>query len=493
METEKLLSTTEAAKLFNVHPDTLRDWEKKGVISSFRFGEKSHRRFRQSDVERIIGVQPSPSTKKRNLKSLLTDLEARFKVNYPQNNAATYNSLVNYRSDLSEPIQRWYNYKEGYSLELNNLIFKYFGVRAGSGDLIIDPFSGGGSTLLAAKQYGLNSAGFEVNPFSYFLSKVKTANYTDELELIQELLTKLRALSLDPKYQPELPALSISQKAFEMHDLAKLMQLRDWVNKIEADKVRDLYFLAWLSLLEEFSNYRKAGNGLKIRKSFKHKVEHDIQNAFVKRMEVMVQDIEHSTSGNEPEIYRKTSLNLIDELKAGMARGVIFSPPYANCFDYTEIYKIELWFGQFVHEYPDLKKLRGETLRSHLNRAYDSTEPIVSEELEPILSELKGKQLWDKKIPYMVNGYFQDMEQVLKQCYKALEKNGFCCVIVSNSAYAGVIVPTDLIIAAMAEKIGFKIDKIDVARYIITSSQQYEQTLPLRGFLRESIIYMEKN
>ena len=33
----------------------------------------------------------------------------------------------------------------------------------------------------------------------------------------------------------------------------------------------------------------------------------------------------------------------------------------------------------------------------------------------------------------------------------------FCSIIVSNSAYGGVIVPTDLILADYAEQIGFEV------------------------------------
>ena len=36
----------------------------------------------------------------------------------------------------------------------------------------------------------------------------------------------------------------------------------------------------------------------------------------------------------------------------------LFSPPYVNCFDYFEVYKIELWFGDFINNYDQLRLLR---------------------------------------------------------------------------------------------------------------------------------------
>lgn len=54
------------------------------------------------------------------------ELESRFKVIYPESPNATYTSLLNYSDDLNKPFQRWYRYKEGYSVELvEHLIREY--------------------------------------------------------------------------------------------------------------------------------------------------------------------------------------------------------------------------------------------------------------------------------------------------------------------------------------------------------------------------------
>jgi hypothetical protein len=98
----------------------------------------------------------------------------------------------------------------------------------------------------------------------------------------------------------------------------------------------------------------------------------------------------------------------------------------------------------------------------------------------------------DKKIPVMLENYFSDMFKIICDSYDVLEKGGFCSIIVGNSAYGGVIFPTDLILADYAESIGFKVDKIDVYRYIIPSSQQYTETLKNKQFLRESVVCLIK-
>ena len=65
-------------------------------------------------------------------------------------------------------------------------------------------------------------------------------------------------------------------------------------------------------------------------------------------------------------IYNTSCLEINRKIKPNSISGCIFSPPYANCFDYTEIYKLELWFGEFVKNYSDLKQLKKSSLRSNL-------------------------------------------------------------------------------------------------------------------------------
>lgn len=50
---KELLSIGEVAKLFRVDKDTLRNWEKKGLITPLRVGPRKDRRYRPADIEKI--------------------------------------------------------------------------------------------------------------------------------------------------------------------------------------------------------------------------------------------------------------------------------------------------------------------------------------------------------------------------------------------------------------------------------------------------------
>lgn len=50
----KLLRIKEASKLLGVHPQTLRRWEKLGLIKPRRIGTKKERRFSLEELESLL-------------------------------------------------------------------------------------------------------------------------------------------------------------------------------------------------------------------------------------------------------------------------------------------------------------------------------------------------------------------------------------------------------------------------------------------------------
>ncbi len=53
-----LLKIKEAAKLLNIHPETLRRWEKTGIISPTKVGSRRDRRYKKEDLQRLLNSRP---------------------------------------------------------------------------------------------------------------------------------------------------------------------------------------------------------------------------------------------------------------------------------------------------------------------------------------------------------------------------------------------------------------------------------------------------
>ncbi|RJO61184.1 MAG: DNA-binding protein [Dehalococcoidia bacterium] len=47
---EPMLTTSEVARILNVHINTVRRWSNQGALKSYRIGSRGDRRFRKDDV-----------------------------------------------------------------------------------------------------------------------------------------------------------------------------------------------------------------------------------------------------------------------------------------------------------------------------------------------------------------------------------------------------------------------------------------------------------
>ena len=50
----ELLTLKETCDILKVHPNTLRQWDKKGVLKAVRIGIKKSLRYRKEDIEKFI-------------------------------------------------------------------------------------------------------------------------------------------------------------------------------------------------------------------------------------------------------------------------------------------------------------------------------------------------------------------------------------------------------------------------------------------------------
>jgi excisionase family DNA binding protein len=50
----ELFTLKQVCDLFKVHPNTLRNWDKKGMLVAVRIGEKRVRRYRREDLQKFL-------------------------------------------------------------------------------------------------------------------------------------------------------------------------------------------------------------------------------------------------------------------------------------------------------------------------------------------------------------------------------------------------------------------------------------------------------
>ena len=389
---------------------------------------------------------------------------------------------------------------------------------------MLDPFCGSGTTLFAAARKGIPSLGIETNPLATFVSRVKTRHYDrSDVKVFESEIESVGALQFAPTIDP--PALTILDKVFHPQVLKDLLMCKEYIQNIGNRKIRDLMFLGWLAILERVSNTFKEGNGIKYRGNGRARKPRKGTKAYYQAMltgslftasgvdlpyvpvkltligqyQRMLEDLhrilaEGTMCKVEPAIYEASALDMDAFAGPQTVSTAIFSPPYANCFDYFEIFKVELWMGGFIQDYRHLREMRAKSLRSHLNVPLDDLQGQATSDsyLESLLSLMQSDRLWDKRIPRVVRGYFADMEVVIQKLFSSLTASGRCIIVVGNSSYGNVLVPTDLLLCAAAARAGFSSRRVLVARHLTTSSQQKKYLEPLREYLRESILILKR-
>ena len=439
----------------------------------------------------------------KKFKEIISKLEEHISIKMEPN----LGKLVNFSGFERFPVQRWIKYREGFSMELVKKFIKDDRGR------IIDPFCGSGTSLLAAKSLGKDSIGFDVNPLAVFISKVKTTDYiASQRNELEKLVKSILDIKDDDQAKP-VPQLKIINKIYNKDILDTLLKIAYKIDEVMDLELQDFLKLGWISILESVSNVKKEGNGIKYKyvkrtkngyvktsqsawenKTFGTNKVSYVLNILSRKYSEMLSDLAlENTNRVSTKVYCDSSLNIKDYIKRENVSTCIFSPPYANAFDYFEIFKVELWMGGFVNSYDDLLKLRKSAFRSNFNAGgigFRRSE-FSNEELENILNLMTG-ETWDSRMKEMLRGYFEDFYLTLKGIYQTLAQDGKCIIIVGNSAYSETVIPTDLLLANIGRQIGFDSPEIHITRSLTTSSQQKRKLKEFKELLRESVIMLHK-
>jgi hypothetical protein len=416
-------------------------------------------------------------------------------------------SLVHFQNAQQTPIQRWYPYREGYSIELVNRFIKELDITGN----IFDPFVGSGTTLLSAKENNLNSFGIDINPISVLVAKVENEMYQEnDIQNLQLEITKI--ILLEETNNEFKTSFNLADKVFNKDILNNLLYIKSHIRNIENIKLQNLIFVAWLSIIEEVSNIKKEGNGIKYKNRKRTKTGYInidkekweeqtfpknkfsfVKNKLLEKLSIILLDLK------ENYVIKNCKSNIIwgnclkfDSYFTNEIQFTFYSPPYCNCFDYFEIHKVELWLGDFVKNKDELNKIRNCGFRSNTNSLNNKDINYRNEYLEKLISLIEVEKLWNKKIPEVIRGYFDDTHTLLNKLYHHTTSDGYVGIVVGNSAYTGVIIPTDILICNIAKEIGFKVEKVYITRHLTTSSQQKKALEKLKYFLRESVIILKK-
>lgn len=395
----------------------------------------------------------------------------------------------------SLPFQKWRHFKEAFAPEI-----VYEAVRAApvAIETCIDPFGGSGTTALACQFLGVRPTTIEVNPYLADLIEAKLCAYDAE-RLAQDLGTVLRHASrMDATpLLATLPATFVEpgmgeRWVFNRVVAERILALRLAIAQLGAPAHARLFKVLLGGVLVELSNTVVNGKGRRYRRGWDKRSlsTDDVDRAFTDAAAAAIGEIGRfgRRATRDYEVIRGDSREAISG--RGSFDLAVFSPPYPNSFDYTDVYNIELWMLGYLVDSAANRTLRESTLASHvqIHRAFVPA-PSGSQRLIDTLGALDRTKdhLWNPHIPAMVGGYFADLLGVTLALVDVLRPGGSIWAVVGDSRYAGVAVNVAEILAELCLSLGLDVDRVETLREMRASAQQGGQTQ-----LAESLIVVRR-
>lgn len=387
---------------------------------------------------------------------------------------------ITFRGGQREGVHRWFRLTPSYSPNLVRYFLKEF--KATSKDIIFDPFSGRGTTVIECQKNYFNSFAIELNPLFQKIGQYSLKFNSAKIELFDSFLNDLSIKIRENKRK----SLSVILKTYEItapniHDvfrwwkedvLKDLLISRELAYESKFGEIKNFLWIALNMSSLECANIHR--NHPTISFDDDHTREINVFNDLFKRISEIKEDLDQlkdfKLSSNNA-IYQGDSVRLCETFNNLKNKSkpsiVITSPPYPNRFSYIHQTRPQLHFMEIIKDRSeatelDLKAIGGTWGRATSILMKDLIVP--SDELLEILNyfeELSAKSIL---MCNYATKYFLDIDKHLEDLRKLVGKKFRGAYVVGNSRLSGVEIHTECILGKILERHGFKVTEIVVFR-----------------------------
>lgn len=404
--------------------------------------------------------------------SVMRTLAAELAAELPfVDRSVDFGELVGAHDLRSQPIHRWFSYKEAFSPSLPQLVLD---VLDHGGDLVAaDPFGGVATTALSLRDDPrvAEVRSLEYSPLAQSIGASKLEWPTLDPERLrahtERLLTYRSAGRVPP---PALAAFS-DERIFDPSVVASLQAARSAIGRdpLLSPAERGFLSVGLAAIVEASSRAMKDGRALRILRGrnrrvtaltpadatptrLRDPVKVLLRNQWLAMLEDLVEvGPRRSSAAATPAWHvrgdarrlRAARLPSSDEpaFPPAACDVAIFSPPYLNFIDYSEVYKLELWLMGHVRSQAQFRRLRQGTLRSHPSIRFgerpapkptDHAVVDLVHRLSGWLTEYGARQ----EVGPIVRQYFEDMYRHFRELVRTLKPGGVAVCVVANSTFS---------------------------------------------------------
>ncbi len=412
------------------------------------------------------------------------------------------------------PVHGWYRFVLSFPPHLVGEYLERFGVR--SGQTVLDPFCGTGTTLVECKKRGISSVGIESNPMAHFATQVKVDWTADPERLLRharrvakkalEVMSREGVEELLPLFghcsAPEAPLRKLPEEE------AKLL-LRDSISPLPLHRT-----LVLLDVLKSFGDPDLGGHErLALAKAIvfgisnlsfgpevgvgRPKQDAPAVDLWLSNVAAMADDlVMFSANAHVKSVaIRADSRRVGAVLPEESVDAVITSPPYPNEKDYTRTTRLESVLLGFMRSKEDLRSVKRGMIRSNTRGVYksDTDDVLVAghEEIERVADAIEHRRIelaktsgFERLYARVARLYFGGMAQHLAELRTVLRPGAQLAYVVGDQAsYLQVMIRTGQLLADLAHSLGYEVVGIDLFRTRLataTKEQLREEVLVLR-------------
>ena len=395
--------------------------------------------------------------------------------------------LVSYQGNKNTPGFRWMKYKEGFSGALVGEFLDDFKPQS-----VLDPFAGIGTAPLVAAGRGLQATGIDIIPVGVLTGRAIAYAANDlQRQVFWEVAASLIESIQSGNVVQEayrFPHVRITEAAFPPETEEGLARARSFIDSVKDVDVQAILNFLCMSVLEAVSFTRKDGqylrwdyrSGRQLRGRVNKGPILQLGEAIQGRAAEILEDMDRlkdSYGGGSVQLIMGSSLEKLRRLPTASYDMVITSPPYANRYDYTRTYALELaWLGYDQEAFSAMRQnllsatVENRSKREWLREAYGNSKLVRTafemfesqgaiHEVLAILRE-RSKELGNPHVIRLLEGYFLEMAVVIAELGRIVRPGGAVIMINDNVQYHGEEVPVDMVLSDYAEKSGFSCKQI---------------------------------
>lgn len=328
------------------------------------------------------------------------------------------------------------------------------------GEIVLDPMSGSGTTILEALLLGRHGLGIDIDPIALNLTKVKVTpldpgklmrSAESIIECARHNFSKNKDRlnsELETRFDPSTQ--KFIDYWFNEETQLELMSLIDPIERITDWNLRRFFRIGLSSII-----ITKSG-GVSLAYDLAHTRPHKIKDKiprsaleeFQRRINKNIQNISKLNQGSGQATVLCGNVQAMGLAKESIDL-IITSPPYAsNAIDYMRAHKFSLvWFGYPVDS---LSKKRGEYIGGESIR--DFIMHHLPDYPEAVISSLNKK---DSKKGQVLRRYYTEMSLAFREMHRVLKPRKAAIIIVGSSTMRGMDTETAKCLGEIGKRVGF--------------------------------------